>query len=199
MKKLWLLAMGVVAVWSVVIAAGSFVNAQTNGTPVPFSADWVHYAAGEPVERGKYYVNPEATRLEQPVLMAEGADPVIITTISDFKKMIFYVLDASDRTYYTGRIQALQAGWDDFGKFGVPCPSYAQATRIGSDTLKGRATEKWSCEIPHQTEIAWFDTRLQRTIRIEYEGSDEHFEMINIKEGLQPESLFVPPPGYKRR
>jgi len=42
--------------------------------------------------------------------------------------------------------------------------------------------------------IAWYDTRLQRTIRYEFEDIDDYLEMTNIKEEPQPERLFVLPP-----
>ncbi len=50
--------------------------------------------------------------------------------------------------------------------------------------------------MPMPSLIAWFDARLQRRIHCESEDMADYWEARSIKEGPQPESSFVVPPGY---
>ena len=64
--------------------------------------------------------------------------------------------------------------------------------------MQGRSVEKWRCTYPERHQIVvWYDTRLQTPIRIDIDADfDEFFQLTNIEEGPQPETLFVPPPEY---
>lgn len=202
MKYVLLVTMSVCVGLVVVIALTIPLQAQMSGAPIPFSADWVSYIEDELQESGRFYATPEAVRVERRQGTAE--EGVSFTTIWDFRKMVAYVLQDWHQRYFGSIIQPEQAGRDDYGMFGVPCPvglGELMTTSLGSDVVQGRETEKWRCAYTDSENlIVWFDTRLQRTIRYEFEDPPlEYWEMRNIKEGPQPESLFVVPPDYSRR
>ncbi len=164
---------------------------QIKGAPVPFSADWANYEDDQRQESGKYFASAEGVRLEG----TAGGEPFVI--IYNFQRMVAWNLIESERMYIETAINSDDLGMDDLGQFGSPCPPEARATRSGSDTVDGRRTEKWTCVSPDQgTMTVWYDTRLEAVIRSEDE--DGRFELTNIREGRQPSSLFVPPPGYRK-
>ena len=199
MKNLRILAISVCIGLGAIIALGIPLHAQLTGAPIPFSADWADYIEGELQDSGRFYATPEAVRIETGREKLE--EGVSFTTIWDYRKMVVHVLEDWHQKYFSSIIQPRQAGKDDFGEFGVPCPNWLgepEATPIGSNTLHGRETENWKCLFPGgETMTAWYDTRLQRTIRYEFNSKD-YLEMTNIKEGPQRESLFVLPPDYSR-
>ena len=187
MKTLWV---GIGTVLAVLLFSGS-VCAQLKGAPVPFAADWANCENGERQEGGKYYASSEGLRLEG----VAGGEPFAM--IYNFQRMVAWNLIESERMYIETAIDSDDLGMDDLGQFGSPCPPDARATRSGSDTVAGRRTERWTCVSPdHGTMTVWYDTRLQAVIRSEDE--DGRFELSNIREGRQPASLFVPPPGYSK-
>lgn len=194
MKKVWLFAVFAVIGCGALIVLSMPLYAQMKGAPVPFSADWVNYEDGERLESGKYYASSEGIRMEG----TAGGEPYII--IYNLKRMVAWNLIESERMYMEVSLESHQEmGMDDIGRFGAPCPPDAQANRAGSETVQGRRTEKWTCAIPgEETITVWYDTRLQTPIRSEGEFEEYAFEFTNIKEGAQPASLFVPPPGFTK-
>ncbi len=203
MKKVWLVAVFAVIGSCVVIAMSLSVYAKMKAAALPFSADVEFYTEGElEGDIWRIYATPEAVRIET----GRGKDEVGVsfTTIYDLQKMVGYVLEDWHQKYFPFIIPQHRRG-DDLGAWGVPCETrFSLATPLGSDTLRGRETEKWRCTDESEncfmqcSMIVWFDTRLQRTIRYEYEDEDHYMEMTNIKEGPQPESLFAVPPDYSR-
>ena len=184
------LRIGVFSVLALLLMTGP-VYGQLKGAPVPFSADWANYEDGERQESGKYYASSEGIRLEG----TAGGEPFAM--IYNFQRGVAWNLIPSERMYIETALDSDDLGMDDLGQFGSPCPPDARATRSGSDTLAGRRTEKWTCVSPdHGTITVWYDTRLQAVIRSQDE--DGRFELTNIREGRQPASLFVPPPGYSK-
>ncbi|MFU8769758.1 MAG: hypothetical protein ACNA7H_08495, partial [Desulfotignum sp.] len=154
-------------------------------------ADWANYEEDQRQESGKYFASTEGIRLEG----TAGGEPFSI--VYNFKRRVAWNLLESERMYIETAIDSDELGMDDLGRFGTPCPPDAHATSSGSDTLNGRKTEKWTCDSPEQgTMTVWYDIGLQAVIRSEDE--DGRFELTNIKEGHQPNSLFVPPPGYSK-
>ncbi len=187
---------GSAAILSILCAAVSTpVGAESPGAPVPFSADWGYYEDSEVVEGGTYYAASDALRQDWTL------GPNIVTEIHRFADMIAYVLEPEDRTYYDSRFRA---GYfdraNDIGRFGSPCVSHAEARRIGTETVEGRETEVWICDIPDDlTLTVWYCPRLQTPVRNIAEGYTDVFALTNIREGSPPESLFAPPPDYVRR
>lgn len=191
MKKFWIYAVAAVIGYGALIASNMPLYAALKGAPVPFSADWINYEDGQRQESGKYYAGGEGIRLEG----IAGGEPYII--IYNFQRMVAWNLIESERMYVETAMDSDDLGLDDLGQFGSPCPPEARATRGGSETLGGRRTEKWTCAVPGEGVMTvWYDARLQAPIRSEDE--DGRFELTNIREGRQPASLFVPPPGYTK-
>lgn len=71
---------------------------------------------------------------------------------------------------------------------------------IGKESVNGRSTEKWEIsssrpggqsQVSHQ----WHDPQLKMNIREEHPGGYSR-NLVNIKPGAQPRSLFVIPPDY---
>jgi hypothetical protein len=191
------------------------VQAQMKGPPVPFSADraeydWAGYDDDDDydddydydydydeydengyADRGRYFASTEGIRVEGTV----GDESYVV--IVNVPRMVVWSLIGSERSYIEDAIDPDDFDDWDLGHFGSPCPTDARATRSGSETLDGRTTEKWTCVSPEWgTMTVWYDTRLQTVIR--YENEDGYGELTNIREGRQPASLFVPPPGYRQ-
>jgi hypothetical protein len=191
MKKFRILAIAAVIACGVVIALSMPLSAKIKGAPVPFSADWAHYEDGEHLEGGKLYASSEGIRLEG------ATDGESFVMIYNFNRMVAWNLMESERMYIETAFDGDELGMGEIGQFGMPCPPEAKANRSGSEDLDGRRTEKWTCAVPGEgIETVWYDTRLQMPIRSEDE--DGRFALTNIKEGSQPASLFIPPPGYTK-
>lgn len=83
----------------------------------------------------------------------------------------------------------------------LPCPKDArfECKKLGEERLHGRRTEKWNVVRPDDlrraTVTRWIDKRLNMVIR-EEDGEGGVFEVTQVKEGRQPESLFLVPSGY---
>lgn len=202
MKKLWIITISAVAGWSIFIALNMPLYAQMKGAPLPFSADWGYYDEGERRDGGKYYAVSHAVRVEMTADRSVhhlGPDGGPYTVIYNLKDIVAWILDHTECTYSEQRDIRFGMFWSNrIGHFGTPCPQDTRGRRIGRDTVQGRPVEKWRCTYPerHQT-VVWYDTRLQTPIRIDIdEDFDEFFQLTNIEEGPQPETLFVPPPEY---
>jgi len=192
MKKVWIIAIPAVIACAAVIVSVLLLKSDMQGAPVPFSAAWAHYVDGdELLDGGKYYASPQAVRLEG----TEGGNPYVV--IHNFKRKISTVIYAPQQEYMEIEI-AYDRLRHDFAQFGTPCAPEARKSHIGDDTLNGREVEKWICTYPNKkTEAVWYDIRLETAIRSD-EGEDGCIQLTNIKEGPQPASLFVPPPGYTK-
>ncbi len=73
---------------------------------------------------------------------------------------------------------------------------------LGMEKLNGRTVEKWELlssqgSNPPQRTYQWYDPRLKLAVREEFPGGFVR-EMINIREGVQPDDLFTLPAGYKK-
>lgn len=88
---------------------------------------------------------------------------------------------------------------------GRPCDGYERSERIGSESVNGRATEKWRCtgEIrpaPGKSAVdstSWFDPVLGFPVR-ETTDSGEVFEIRDIIVARQDASLFTIPRGFQK-
>lgn len=87
---------------------------------------------------------------------------------------------------------------------GQPCDGYENARQIGSETVNGRATEKWRCSgelepMPGEQaadSTSWFDPELGFPLR-EVKDNGDAFEVRDIEVGRQDDSLFEIPAGYQ--
>lgn len=98
-----------------------------------------------------------------------------------------------------------QAGSSPADFDGKPCDGYENAKKIGSETVNGRATEKWRCTGELETmpgeqaadSTSWFDPKLGFPVR-EVKDSGDAFEVRDIKVARQDPSLFEIPAGYQK-
>lgn len=90
-----------------------------------------------------------------------------------------------------------------FGAFvkrdnGTPPPHYS-CQSLGTESVNGRGAHKWAVTSNDPNDRAmtiWVDDRLHVLSRSE--DAHDKWEMRNIHEGPQPDSLFTPPAGYKK-
>ena len=200
MNKILLVALTVLTSCGFLLASSWHLYAQTKGPPVPFSAEWGYYDEGERRNSGTYYASPDAVREEAIADSAVhhlGPEGGPYSVIYNLKDSVAWILDHTACTYSEQKNRRFTIYWNDW-TFGAPCPQDTRARRIGRETLQGRSVEKWRCTTPegHQF-FTWYDTRLQTPVRTDIaEEYNEYFELFNIKEGPQSETLFVVPPGY---
>ena len=202
MHKILVITATVLIGCAVFLASAASLYAQTKGAPVPFSAEWSYYDEGERRNSGTYYAGPDAVRVEKIADSAVwhlGPEGGPYSVIYNLKDSLAWILDHTACTYSEQKSLRFGMYWSHWiGHFGAPCPQEARARRSGRETLQGRSVQKWRCTTPegHQF-FTWYDTQLQTPIRIDiYQEYNEYFELSNIKEGPQPETLFVVPPGY---
>ena len=82
----------------------------------------------------------------------------------------------------------------------MPDGSQMEMSMVGTETVKGRKTEKWVMKASRpggqsQTSYQWYDPEIQMNIREEQPGGIVR-ELVNIRIGKQPASLFKVPSGY---
>jgi hypothetical protein len=81
-----------------------------------------------------------------------------------------------------------------------PCAHHPDTTckKVGSETINGRSCDKWEFTKSGKVEdTEWIDQKLHVIIKsVRVDGSS--FELKNLKEGPQPESVFAIPSGYQK-
>lgn len=87
-------------------------------------------------------------------------------------------------------------------KYQMPNGQSMELDMVGTETLGGRAVEKWQMTTtnPQQQTLRsfqWYDPELQLSVREEFPGGYVR-ELSNIRIGKQPDDLFVVPAGYTR-
>jgi hypothetical protein len=88
---------------------------------------------------------------------------------------------------------------------GKPCDGYENAKKIGSESVNGRATQKWRCtgELqpvpgePAADSTSWFDPELGYPVR-EVKDNGDAFEVRDIRIARQDGSLFEIPAGFEK-
>ncbi|MGZ4822306.1 MAG: DUF4412 domain-containing protein [Terriglobales bacterium] len=70
-------------------------------------------------------------------------------------------------------------------------------TRLGSETVNGRSCDKWEVKGPDGNSTLWIDQKLHFPIR-SVSSNGHTFDLINVKEGPQPASVFEVPAGYRK-
>ncbi|MGE5111397.1 MAG: DUF4412 domain-containing protein [Acidobacteriaceae bacterium] len=81
-----------------------------------------------------------------------------------------------------------------------PCSNRPGMTckKVGSETVNGRDCDKWEFSKNGQvTETEWIDKKLHIAVKSQHEDGST-WELKNIKEGPQPDSLFEIPAGYQK-
>jgi len=80
--------------------------------------------------------------------------------------------------------------------------SRSELVFLGQEQLGGRTVEKWEMKSSQQgkapqSSFQWYDPKLKLAIREEFPGGFVR-ELVNIREGQQPEHLFVVPADYRQ-
>ncbi len=102
-------------------------------------------------------------------------------------------------------VPAEQAGSAAADFEGKPCDGYENAEMIGSETVNGRATEKWRCTgelepVPGEQaadSTSWFDPIIGFPVR-EVKDTGDAFELRDIEVARQDASLFDIPAGFQK-
>ena len=103
-----------------------------------------------------------------------------------------------------GRISSVQ--WIDKErripvKNQMPNGAVFESRMVGSETVNGRAAEKWESTAREgdqvQTSHFWYDPELNLRVREEFPGGGAR-ELANIQVGPQPANLFQVPADYQR-
>jgi hypothetical protein len=69
---------------------------------------------------------------------------------------------------------------------------------LGTETVNGRSCDKWLLTSKNgSSTTTWVDQKLHFPIKTQTSEGNS-FQLINIKEGDQPASLFAPPSGYRK-
>jgi hypothetical protein len=70
--------------------------------------------------------------------------------------------------------------------------------RVGDDTVDGRGTIKYRSSSPQgRRYVVWIDLQLHFPVRMQTEDGAV-VSLVNIREALQPENLFVVPADYRK-
>jgi hypothetical protein len=96
-----------------------------------------------------------------------------------------------------------QSGWDEYEA--KACVGFRNGEKQGSETIDGRATEKWRCTgqttvpqggMPSDATV-WYDPELQFALKTA-EDNGNVFEIRDVKIGAQDASMFEIPGGYQK-
>jgi len=160
-------------------------------------------SAGQ-VMNAKYYVGKDRIRMDMVMGGMPGGSHI---SVFDGDQVTMYMLMPQIKQYM--KRVGTRAEFEDDGPglvFGSPedadhpCQSAPEMSceKIGSDTLLGRAVDKYLVKdiedgVPMDSTI-WFDRELQFPIKIE--ADDGSMEATSIEVGTQPDGLFEIPAGY---
>ncbi len=126
-----------------------------------------------------------------------------IAVLAFWDNEVSYSLMMNERMYM--EVPAEEAGGGPAEFEGKPCDGYGNAEKMGTETVNGRATEKWRCtgELDPEPGNAgvdatnWFDPQLGFPVR-EAKDDGEVFEIRDITVARQDPSLFEIPPGFQK-
>jgi hypothetical protein len=153
------------------------------GEVAGFQAESVTYREGEePGSRLQVYVAPQGQRLE-------GIPPRGITLIEPADQATRWMVDADAQVYAVDKSAAKGA---ELGGLLAhkPCKGFPESENLGTETLQGRAVQKWKCQHPEfGTVTQWFAPDLGTVVR-DRTPKGEIQELRNIRVGKQPAKLF---------
>jgi hypothetical protein len=186
-----------VIVTAVIALFGTDLGAGEEWQGTAFSADFSETFgnSGQEAQRGRMYLDEPGMRMET----TEEGEPVVM--IIRFAENDMLSLVPGEKIYmkipYAFVVDGQNARLEQ--KFAGPCAEFAQREKLGSDTVAGRATEKWRCAGSYEDEAdatEWYDPELGIPLRAEDEDGGR-FELSNIQVGSQPANLFQPPADYQ--
>lgn len=124
-----------------------------------------------------------------------------ISTLMKWDSDIIWSLIHNQRMYM--EVPSEQSGWQPYEA--VACNGYSDGEMLGSETVNGRATEKWRCTgqtaVPQGKQPVdakvWYDPELEMGIKT-IDDNGNIFEVRDISVGPQESSLFEIPAGYQK-
>jgi len=193
-----------------VLAVATVLAARAQA-PSPFSADLKTSSPQGFETTGNIYFSGNKVRVETnlPAREAAGSRPAMGPHtgifITDLAQKVSYMVMPQQHMYM--EMHADQIGgrrrfpdWKMYDRAN-PCANEPDTTckKVGPEVINGRNCDRW--ELAHKnsggTSTVWID---QKTgIPVKRQAADGMvFELENIKEGPQPDSLFEVPPGYQK-
>jgi hypothetical protein len=189
--------------------------ASTSGQKVEFSADMQVLDGTGRTQIVKLFVGNKRARLDRPTTKDEtnGIGSLLIDFDHQFlfllipqSKMYLQISGSEGTPFYRGVWMFRPSSPDN------PCGGWVseanrrgitlRCQRAGEDPVNGRPTPRWDAAIPDGGHGSlWYDPELNFIVkaqRISKGGVQSGYELQNIKEGTQPQTLFEFPAGYRQ-
>jgi hypothetical protein len=167
---------------------------------LPFSATQHEFEQVQPdrVSVSRISISPQGLRsvsVKNPDSDIQG-----VITIMNFQSGKLWLADPLMKSYVLleGGKKS-QSKEDRRGLFNdKPCDTYTGTKLLGKTVVAGRATQKWLCLGKGKKDSAeqYYDPVLHMVIREVVHGHVS--ELSEIKPAKQPNTLFLPPAGYKK-
>jgi hypothetical protein len=216
MRKL-ILGLTIVLIAALTAAAQDFVPkaASTSGQKVEFSADIRMLDGTGRTQAVKLFVGNMQARLDRAATEDEtsGIGSLLIDFDHQFlfllfpqSKMYMQIAGSNGTPFYRGAWMFRPSSQDN------PCGGWVseanqrgitlRCQRAGQDTVNGRPTLKWDATTPDGVHGSlWYDQNLNfivKVLRTSKGGVQSGYELQNIMEGTQPQTLFELPKGYRQ-
>ncbi|MCJ7556934.1 MAG: DUF4412 domain-containing protein [Gammaproteobacteria bacterium] len=113
----------------------------------------------------------------------------------------FYSLYHSEKMYAVSTLEDSSSEiWESYSDAGEPCEGYRTANKMGSESIAGRRTVKWSCADAEPPGSAvdmqiWIDNELR--IPMKFESACSRFVTTRLDVGRPDQKVFSLPKGYR--
>jgi outer membrane lipoprotein-sorting protein len=164
----------------------------------PFSADFTTTSGrGGEMSSGKIYFSLPKMRMES---SSKGQEAIIIM---DQSIQTVYILMPAQHMYIESHTNQenpmMRQGPKAPTSFDPshPCGANVTCNKVGTETVNGRACDKWVTTGTKGTSTTWIDQKLIFPIKTQ-SANGEIWQLTNIKEGKPDASLFELPVGYRK-
>jgi hypothetical protein len=149
---------------------------------------------------GKMYFGGQKWRMD---MSAQGHNS---SMIFDLPSKTAYMVMPEQKMYMEMRLDQQMPGAPKTPEFEPidpknPCAHDAEVTctKVGTEVVNGRSTDKWvfTDRKGGERHTAWVDQKLGFPIRTVHSDGGS-MELLNIKEGPQPASVFQVPAGFQK-
>ena len=187
----------------------------TSAQNVEFSADMQVLDGTGRTQTVKLFVGNKQARLDRPSTKDEtnGIGSLLIDFDHQFlflvipqSKMYLQIAGSNGTPFYRGAWMFRPSSPDN------PCGGWVseanqrgitlRCQRAGEEAVNGRPTQRWDATIPDGGHGSlWYDPKLNfivKVLRTSKGGVQSAYELQNIKEGTQPQTLFEFPAGYRQ-
>lgn len=170
-------------------------NAGSYGGPGFLGSVWFGDSGAPPEQMGVAHVGASGFVMN---MEAQGQK---ISSLIKWDSEIVWSLMHDQKMYM--EIPPEKSGWEPYEA--RACSGYENGENQGSETVNGRAAEKWRCtgqkmvpdgEQPSDA-VVWYDPELEFEIKV-VEDNGNIFEIRDVEIGAQDASLFEIPAGYTK-